>query len=386
MTGSDNIQSSNSSHENLVSHYSPEKINMNDLEVSMSLVTEEYQSQAEEIECPICLNLVLDPTICMTCNQVFCDKCIKGCAQSNNKKRNPANNSLNDIKFRCPMNCESFQKGILYKPFLNMINKIKIKCPNGCKEIFKYEHIITHIENCNLSNYKCNGCGFKTTKAPMEAHIKQCEEIKEKCQICNIWKGKRKDREMHLEDCEMRLVICIYCLKEMTFKEKQIHNMHQCFSKIILFYEGLIKNKKKRINFFSEVYGISDLNERNTNRVNYEFLERTDTYSFNLIKSSENLIRRMVIVEFSQPIMLNSLVIELEIEEENYNLDQQITLKILSLGKENDVWKEIGYKIFFNKPIENFKVDCQHPGKIKSILIQVANLKFKILFLKVFPK
>ena len=89
-----------------------------------------YQAFKESIICPICNEILLEPMMCMNCQNVFCKDCIETWKKKDNK---------------CPFRCEN--------PIYKMSNEknsilfnLKFECEN-CGEIFNYQNILNH-SNC----------------------------------------------------------------------------------------------------------------------------------------------------------------------------------------------------------------------------------------------
>ena len=86
----------------------------------------------DSVACPLCLNILIDPIICMECQKVFCKKCIEGWSKKNK-------NCPNDI-------CKSpkYQVCIGKKEILTIL---KFKCLK-CGEQIGYFDAKNHHNIC----------------------------------------------------------------------------------------------------------------------------------------------------------------------------------------------------------------------------------------------
>ncbi len=195
----------------------------------------EFIPLCEEIICPICLLIPLNPISCSICENIFCKECY---------------NKLG----KCSYNCTNSSQKEIDKILYNMLNKLKFKCYNeDCKEIVFYRNYLNHIVNdCDFSKYKClfKNCGFigtkkeclkHTYKCPLkseecqycrnkvysfkyEKHVIKCGEEKSPCNKCNEL-VKNKEMENHLVNlCDYSEVICADCYEKMIRKDFKVHN------------------------------------------------------------------------------------------------------------------------------------------------------------------
>ena len=89
-------------------------------------IYEVFNEKFPDFICQICLFFVIDPVECLTCNSIFCKKCLY---------------EYTLYSKRCPNRCD-----INYRPvnriLKNLINSVKVPCiyyHKGCKEILTYE-------------------------------------------------------------------------------------------------------------------------------------------------------------------------------------------------------------------------------------------------------
>ena len=97
-----------------------------------------YESFYDTIICPICSNLILEPTMCLKCQNTYCRNCIKDWMTK---------------KQTCPNDCENPEfKDIISKK--NPITKFKFKCIKGCGDEILFNDLINHYNTNCLSKKK----------------------------------------------------------------------------------------------------------------------------------------------------------------------------------------------------------------------------------------
>ena len=233
-------------------------------------IYEIFNEKFPDFICQICLFFVIDPVECLTCNSIFCKKCLY---------------EYTLYSKHCPNRCD-----INYRPvnriLKNLINAVKVPCifyHKGCKEILNYESYYSHLKNCNFSPYMCNQCYLVDVKENVENHCKICKKKKLKdfsnnnrkrfvCKYCNIeiisfeekqfWYDEFKINKyvrkflIHEYLCNEQIVFCNFCEKDfrlydfMKHTENNVCLINQLNNKIsylthkIDYYESNIKNKK----------------------------------------------------------------------------------------------------------------------------------------------
>ena len=87
--------------------------------------SEIYLAFKEEVSCPICSKIIINPVMCMNCQNVYCKKCIDEWSKKDNK---------------CPNRCENpnYKKSIEKS---NTLSKLKFKCEK-CGEEILYDNIL----------------------------------------------------------------------------------------------------------------------------------------------------------------------------------------------------------------------------------------------------
>lgn len=88
-----------------------------------------YKSTKDQIFCYICHEILIKPVMCMTCQKVFCKKCIE---------------KWINIKNFCPNKCTYYPE---YKNSIivgNILSKLNFNCKD-CGQIINYEKMEKHI-------------------------------------------------------------------------------------------------------------------------------------------------------------------------------------------------------------------------------------------------
>ena len=112
---------------------------MHDFINENSLVKDEiYKNFESSITCLICLDIIIEPTMCIKCKNVYCRQCIKNWTKINSK---------------CPNRCENPE----YQNCLDigqLLSKLNFSCKN-CKNIINYNEMEKHcLSKCVLGNYE----------------------------------------------------------------------------------------------------------------------------------------------------------------------------------------------------------------------------------------
>lgn len=98
-----------------------------------------YNSLGNSIICIICLDIIIEPMMCMSCHHSFCNSCIHKWLKINNKCPNRCNNSkyqksteTSDLLSQLKFNCKKCKKIIMYD---EMMKHYLNKCEIGKKNI-----------------------------------------------------------------------------------------------------------------------------------------------------------------------------------------------------------------------------------------------------------
>ena len=93
-----------------------------------------YNTFESSITCNICLDIIIEPTMCMKCQNVYCKECIQNWLKINN---------------RCPNRCENpnYQKSLSTG---ELLSKLNFNCKN-CQSIINYNKMEKHcLSKCQL--------------------------------------------------------------------------------------------------------------------------------------------------------------------------------------------------------------------------------------------
>ena len=93
-----------------------------------------YKAFQNSITCSICLDIIIEPTMCMKCQKAYCKDCIKNWAKINDK---------------CPNRCQNpnYQKCLSMN---ELLSKLNFNC-NICKNIINYNEVEKHyLSKCQL--------------------------------------------------------------------------------------------------------------------------------------------------------------------------------------------------------------------------------------------
>ena len=89
---------------------------------------EAYNAFKDAITCQICLELMIEPAICLECQNTYCKKCIE---------------DWKEKKGSCPSGCNNPDiKDVINKN--NLITKFKFKCIRGCGEEILFKDLESH--------------------------------------------------------------------------------------------------------------------------------------------------------------------------------------------------------------------------------------------------
>ena len=132
--------------------------------------SEIYLAFKEEVSCTICSKIIINPVMCMNCQNVYCKKCIDEWSKKDNK---------------CPNRCENpnYKKSIEKS---NTLSKLKFKCEK-CGEEILYDNAIKHVDNCeyNIIN-KANKTINHGVKRVKKLNKKEVEKAKKKEKLVYI--------------------------------------------------------------------------------------------------------------------------------------------------------------------------------------------------------
>ena len=158
-----------------------------------------------EIECPICLNILVNPHLVSCCGHHFCEDCIKRVKASNGT---------------CPMCKERRYQVVLNKDRLRIIYGLQVYCTNkgrGCQWKGELKNLSTHLNNgkregeCQCEKVKCRHrrCEEKDQRRHLKCHEdNECLRRPFTCQYCYTGSTYRFITEEHYKICTWYPVLC----------------------------------------------------------------------------------------------------------------------------------------------------------------------------------
>ena len=97
-----------------------------------------YKAFNDSVICQICKNIIIEPMMCMHCQNVYCRQCI---------------NKWRIINAKCPLRCINPNYQISHD-IAKILSNLKFKCKN-CNNIFNYNDMKNHLTGCKiLTDYK----------------------------------------------------------------------------------------------------------------------------------------------------------------------------------------------------------------------------------------
>ena len=107
--------------------------------ISQELINPENATAAEDFECVICREFVLDPRVCFRCKKLFCSPCITEWLEKNE---------------RCPFKCSAERMDLtdVSDEQLERYVLIQLKCTKRCGEFVSLIEYKDHLATCDLSD------------------------------------------------------------------------------------------------------------------------------------------------------------------------------------------------------------------------------------------
>ena len=133
-----------------------------------------YLGFKDSVICTICSNILINPVMCMNCQNVYCQKCIDGWSKKDNK---------------CPNRCENpnYKKSIEKN---NILSKLKFKCQKCGEEIF-YDNVKSHKDSCKPNDNSLKNDNNVEDNNPRRKRMKRIKKDE-------IEKMEKKDKLAHI--------------------------------------------------------------------------------------------------------------------------------------------------------------------------------------------
>ena len=92
-----------------------------------------YKTFKDSITCPLCFCILIEPIMCMKCQNVYCKKCVNSWEQKEDK---------------CPNRCiePNYQTA---KGKIEILSNLQFKCKD-CKITIKYNEVENHKKMCSI--------------------------------------------------------------------------------------------------------------------------------------------------------------------------------------------------------------------------------------------
>jgi WD40 repeat protein len=197
------------------------------LSVNMNLATYP-ESLRKFIQCTLCSNLLLQPKLCLECNQNYCSKCFT-------------------INNQTCLKCKKKDSFIDSIGLSALLNEGTVKCPSEylCREELTYEQLISHIKICPYIRIeKCTFCSYSDISPQLYRHLVNCPERKTKCEFCDdIF--LHSNINLHNAICEFRLLQCEICGENYRYN-KTDHDESTCLKKSLIKTRNDLQNEIKK--------------------------------------------------------------------------------------------------------------------------------------------
>ncbi|CAF4036535.1 unnamed protein product [Adineta steineri] len=132
------------------------------------------ESVPREFFCPICSCLLWQPRSCGSCQNLFCEACIRKWLQANTK---------------CPFGCVQYQDKRCSPQIRCLLSNIWVHCQStgyGCTAILSYDTLEAHQTNqCEYPSGRCRYCENLMLRSEIVAHEHECGQKLGSCPKCN---------------------------------------------------------------------------------------------------------------------------------------------------------------------------------------------------------
>lgn len=201
------------------------------------------RTQADDCQCPICLQLLKDPYLTSCCGYHFCQTCIKEVKRHNQacprcKKQNfrclldrQLRSKINELKVYCYLRdygCSWTGSLEQLECHLNL-NKpegecpyVPVQCPHCQTYVQRHQFLTEHFSICPQRPFTCEHCGFLGTHHDVTmVHWLTClDEVAECPNHCGT-SMKRRNIQNHLSMCPLQVVECEYVYAGCTGKTRR---------------------------------------------------------------------------------------------------------------------------------------------------------------------
>ncbi|CAD8070567.1 unnamed protein product [Paramecium primaurelia] len=219
----------------------------------------------DEVICPICCHIIIDPKICSECDQTFCGKCILRWFQKSPNHQCPCcRKDLN--KKNGYYNNQSIMDDKVPKVMLKLLSKLMLTCryrQDGCEEIISYDFREKHENQyCQYQEQCCDnvGCYETMLRKDFEDHQLECRYGIVQCKYCQEDK-LRMDIELHLQQCDCRPILCEWCQEKYQYIEIDEHRDLCEFKNILCEYCNK-QYKKYDMKTHTPIFCLTQLNKQ----------------------------------------------------------------------------------------------------------------------------
>lgn len=215
--------------------------------VTVSIMNGSYRYQLvnlppDDVVCPICLDILVEPNLLTCCGQHLCKECgtriSKVCPLCRDKKYQVVpdkyfeRNTLNRLQVYCEEKSEGCpMKGDLYKllPHMKDCGYKHKECPLKCGKSYQRRSIKSHTKNdCPKRSYKCKYCDHTSTYENItEVHMPICDAPVLCPNECSLDTIAKEELSSHIEKhCPLQVVPCDFdtvCSVTMPRKDLSQH-------------------------------------------------------------------------------------------------------------------------------------------------------------------
>ena len=220
----------------------------------------------EEIFCPACTGMLVDPRSCMGCDQSYCKSCIEQlqhehktcvCGSEIISKSPPKiiTKLLEKYRFRCPNTARGCTQELTCDTFTTHIKECgfePIHCVNElCEDPILRKDIGAHVAVCGFQKVSCNFCEKVFLLCDVGLHKQNCDRAPVKCSGCDALMPQM-DLDKHLPICNELSQECVNCGANMRRWELETHSPDKCVHNLYYNISQNIKNEIVSLTALSE--------------------------------------------------------------------------------------------------------------------------------------